>query len=127
MSRNGSKPPVSSGRKASEQRDSDLWAALERTFLHFYPGADDASEDARAFDFAFHMLDWKDDLLDLAKLMQRPGAASDDEWADTVFGFVLHVSGHLAAAAKLLGVEPVKFDIPKSKRRTRRKPAVTSR
>lgn len=113
ISRNGNK------RLMTHDQKRLIKAALERVFRHHRPEAGPASEDARTYDFVFHMTDWYEDLVRLADAMQEPGDKSSAEWREAVIGFVVHASGHLLAATELTRFEPVKFDIPKRKRRAR--------
>lgn len=116
MSRNGSKPPRSKMTEAQERR---IRASLEKVFRQLQQ-AGPASKDPRTYDFVFHMTDWYCDLVALARVMQHPEGKDEDEWFDAVFGFLLHTSGHLLAAAKLAEIEPVEFEMPTAKQRTRK-------
>ena len=101
---------------------------LEKTFRRHHEAAGPASQDQRTHDFVFHMTDWYSDLIRLAKLMEHPERWSDREWNEVVYGFVIHVSGHLAAAAHIAGIEPIQFHVPTSKgARRRRKTSIVSR
>jgi hypothetical protein len=71
-----------------------------------------AGEDERTRDFCFHMTDWANDLEALHRLLEHPEQFTSDQVFDVVYGFLIHASGHIAAAAKLAGVKPVEFEIP---------------
>jgi hypothetical protein len=100
--------------KAQEQKIKD---ALERTFRRMRERAGPATKDRRTYDFVFHMADWYEDLIKLAKVMEQPEGKTSDQWHDAVAGFLIHVSGHLLAAAKIADIEPIEFEIPKSPKR----------
>jgi hypothetical protein len=55
----------------------------------------------RQDDFVFHMLDWKDDLEQLAALYSRPEHFSPEEVHKIVQAFMYHASSHIVAAARL--------------------------
>jgi hypothetical protein len=117
MLRNGNKLPEWKMSKAQEQK---IKTALERSFRHMREGMGPASEDMRTHDFVFHMTDWYNDLVKLARLMQRPEGKSAEEWRDAVAGFLFHVSGHLLAATKIANIEPIEFEMPVAKKKTRK-------
>ena len=58
-------------------------------------------------DIAFHMTDWKENLLELVHLYDSPGKLSNDQIQDIVIKFLAHVPNHLAAAKKLVGLGPI--------------------
>ena len=64
-------------------------------------------------DIAFHMTDWKEDLLALVHLYESPAELSNDEIQDLIIEFLAHVPNHVAAAKKLAGLGPIEdvFDI----------------
>ena len=117
MLRNGNKRQAS---KMSEAQQRKIEAALEKVFRDHNEEAGPASRDRRTHDFIFHMTDWYGDLLRLAKVMEHPEGKSDHEWDDAVYGFLIHVSGHLTTAAKIADIEPVQFEIPIAKSKPRR-------
>jgi hypothetical protein len=98
-------------------------AALEKALRAFNENAGPAGKDRRTHEFVFHMTDWYGELVSLAGLMQNPDGKSDEEWARTVFDFLAHVSGHVVAAAKIVDVKPVEFELPAVSPRTGRKTA----
>ena len=53
-------------------------------------------------DFAFHMTDWKDDLLQLANWFKRPDSIDDESSSRLIVGFLYHVIPHLNRAGQLL-------------------------
>lgn len=121
MSRNGKKQlgfKISEALTGAQERK--IVAALERMFRDHNEGAGPMDQDGRTHDFVFHMVDWYDDLMRLAKVMKNPETASDDKWSDAVNRFLIHVSGHVAAAAKIAGHEPVDFELPRAKPNSRR-------
>jgi hypothetical protein len=65
-------------------------------------------------DFVFHMTDWIDDLQELADLYKKPESKSSREVFDVVYGFLSHAMSHIHAAAKLIDIKPVRFDIKKT-------------
>jgi hypothetical protein len=67
------------------------------------------------YDFVFHMTDWIDDLYELADLYKKPENKSYDEIHSAVYGFLSHAMSHIHAAAKLIDIKPVRFDIKKVK------------
>src|SRR5579859_2112627 len=60
-----------------------------------------------ARDVAFHMTDWIDDLESLHRLCAEPEAFSPKDVESLLWGFLVHVPAHLAAAAKLYTGVPV--------------------
>lgn len=90
--------------------DPRVVQALERYFRECGGGPKDT--DPRTADFCFHMTDWVDDLRALHSLYERPHAATTEEWQEALSAFLLHASGHILAAAKLSGHEPVDFHTP---------------
>ncbi len=54
-----------------------------------------------AYDVAFHMTDWLDDLEAYHRFCSNPTALSDDEVNRLLIQFLIHVPNHLAAAGKL--------------------------
>jgi hypothetical protein len=54
-----------------------------------------------ARDVAFHMTDWLDDLTAFHRFCADPEALTDQQLADLLMAFLVHVPNHLAAAAKL--------------------------
>jgi hypothetical protein len=58
-------------------------------------------------DIAFHMTDWKEDLLDMVHLYEHVGELSNEQVQRLVIGFLVHVPNHVAAARKLAGVGPI--------------------
>lgn len=59
------------------------------------------------------MTDWLSDLKEWSEFCHNPSALSDDEVLDLLTGFLCHVPGHVAAAAKLTIDQPVRdiFDV----------------
>ena len=60
-----------------------------------------------ADDIAFHMTDWKENLLQIIQLHESPTLLSDDQVQNIVLDFLAHVPNHLAAAKKLSGSGPI--------------------
>jgi len=54
-----------------------------------------------AFDVAFHMTDWLEDLEQYRAFLLNPQSLGDDELNQLLIGFLVHVPNHLAAASKL--------------------------
>ena len=55
----------------------------------------------------FHMTDWVADLERLFQFFSDPAALTEDSIEELLYGFLLHVPNHVAAASKLLTGEPV--------------------
>jgi len=53
-------------------------------------------------DFAFHMTDWKGDLVKLASWFRRPESLDDEESSRLIVGFLYHVIPHLNRSGQLL-------------------------
>jgi hypothetical protein len=96
--------------------DPHLTKGLERCFRQLCGGRA-IGQDARTRDFCFHMTDWIQDLRALHDLFENPEAASPAQWDKVVSAFLIHASGHVTAAAKLAGFQPVEFDLPVKPRR----------
>lgn len=60
-----------------------------------------------AADIAFHMTDWYDQLEEVHEFFQHPERLSAAEVSKLLFGFLIHVPNHVAAAKKLLTDEGV--------------------
>lgn len=58
--------------------------------------------ETRRHDFIFHMIDWKDDLKQVAGLFENPEIMDEDAAATLLVGFMYHALPHLNAAGKLL-------------------------
>ena len=122
MSRNGKKKlgfKISKSLSGGQERK--IVETLERMFREHNEGAGPIDQDARTYDFVFHMLDWYDDLIRLARVMKNPEVADEEQWSEAVNGFLIHASGHVAAAARIAGHEPIEFELPKRKSRVRKK------
>lgn len=63
-------------------------------------------DDATRADIAFHMTDWRTDLEEIIRLYSED-EISGEEVENTVFGFLIHVPNHVAAAKKLIGLGPM--------------------
>lgn len=83
------------------ENTADLRKVIARAFAALIEDPKIASE------IAFHMTDWDNDLKDLLELYESPSSFSDDEIQDRLFGFLIHVPNHVAAAKKLAGLGPV--------------------
>ena len=94
--------------------------ALQKVFRKLVDGAGPTGEDRQTADFVFQMSDWRDDLLALADLMKNPSGKSARQWNEAVASFLIHASGHVAAASRLAGFEPIEFNLPKRPGRSRR-------
>lgn len=64
--------------------------------------------DERASDFAFHMVDWADDLEELMGLYSNPGERTDEEISVSLHRILVHIPNHIAAAGKILTDLPVR-------------------
>lgn len=88
---------------------------LEKLLESIYDGAREgqrtelppAEYERRRHDFVFHMLDWKDDLEQLARCYRDPNGHDEESASALVIGFLVHVLPHLSEAGRLLldGVE----------------------
>jgi hypothetical protein len=56
---------------------------------------------AQEREFVFHMLDWRNDLEQLALLYSSPGRFSTDQAHEIIQAFLYHASSHIVAAARL--------------------------
>jgi len=54
-----------------------------------------------AYDVAFHMTDWSDDLIRLWAFCEDPDSLSLEEIDEMLMDLLVHVPNHLAAAARL--------------------------
>lgn len=63
--------------------------------------------DQQAFDSAFHMLDWLDDLRAFAAFCEQPDSYTDEQLHKLLTSFLIHVPNHVAAAAKIYADYPV--------------------
>lgn len=122
MSRSGKKKlAFRFSESLSESHQRRIVAALERIFRDRGEGAGSIEEDARTHDFVFHLVDWYDDLVRFAKVMKNPDGADDEERSESVLRFLIHASGHVAAAARIAGHEPIEFKLPKRRSAARRR------
>ena len=65
--------------------------------------ASDTSHDRSGVDdIAFHMTDWIADLERFHAVCTTPDAFTAEEISDVLYGFLIHVPNHVAAAGKLL-------------------------
>jgi hypothetical protein len=76
--------------------------ALGRVFDSFREAKDRKAHSKKKADFVFHMTDWMSDLEELYRLYHHPNEIEKKASRQIVFGFVLHATGHLNAAARLL-------------------------
>jgi hypothetical protein len=60
-----------------------------------------------AWDVAFHMLDWHDDLIELLRYFKNPDSLTAEQVNDLLMDFLIHVPNHLAAAKVLHTCMPV--------------------
>jgi len=77
------------------EQHQEVWTRIEESAL-----ARGLSE-TEAFDVAFHMLDWHNDLADLISFMKHPKSLTIEELEEMLAGFLIHAPNHIAAAAKL--------------------------
>lgn len=56
----------------------------------------------RRHDFIFHMMDWKDDLEQLAELFKHPDRLDADAASTFLIGLLYHVVPHINAAGRLM-------------------------
>jgi hypothetical protein len=61
-----------------------------------------------AREIAFHMTDWRSNLLELIKIYDESEDLSNDEIYKILLKFLAHVPDHVAAAKKLIGMGPIK-------------------
>ena len=60
-----------------------------------------------AWDVGFHMTDWIEDQIALAELYRNIETANNDDIQSVLMRYLAHVSEHVAAAKKLIGVGSV--------------------
>ena len=60
-----------------------------------------------AYDIAFHMTDWLEDMSELNKFYIYPESYNSKQVTDLLMKFLLHAPNHLAAAHKLFTKEPI--------------------
>jgi hypothetical protein len=75
---------------------------LARAFDSFREAKNKKEHAKKKADFVFHMTDWMSDLEKLYRLYHHPNEIEKKASNQIVFGFVLHATGHLNAAARLL-------------------------
>jgi hypothetical protein len=82
---------------------SDQDALKDQLTVAFEELADRAQPDfgERQQDFVFHMLDWKDDLRNLATLYSEPERFTAAQASSIVQAFLYHAVSHAVAAARL--------------------------
>ncbi|MFG0315116.1 MAG: hypothetical protein ACF8LL_13150 [Phycisphaerales bacterium] len=78
-----------------EDKVNPMLARIERV------AKDQGLTDQEAFDSAFHMLDWLDDLRAFAAFCENPDSYTDEQLHQMLTGFLIHVPNHVAAAAKI--------------------------
>lgn len=59
-------------------------------------------------DIAFHMTDWRSDLVKYAEFCSHPDDYTDNDVVELLMQFLVHVPNHVAAAAKLYADSPVR-------------------
>lgn len=64
-------------------------------------------EQAIAWDIAFHLTDWADDLNEIIRLYEQAQPLTDDEIRAIIYPILAHMPNHLAAAKKLSGMGPI--------------------
>lgn len=94
---------------------------LERFYRDWCEGRADA---ASAHEFTFHMTDWTGDLQALYELFENPEAVSAEQFEQVLYGFLIHASGHILAAAEMVDVEPVRFNQSSKKKPSKRRSAI---
>ena len=101
--------------QATRKRLERLLAAVYNEYQRLDPPAVNA--ECRR-DFVFHMMDWIEDLRQLADLYRHPEQIDRDQAEKIVSGFLIHVTAHVMEAARLmLNYEPgYIFDSPKPKK-----------
>ncbi len=72
-------------------------------------------------DFAFHMVDWVDELEILAKMYANPSKYDMVAWKNGVNGFLIHVIGHLLKACEIYGFISDPFMVLKEPRRKKKR------
>ncbi len=85
---------------------------LQKIFISY------GGKEKDAWDFAFHMLDWDEDLERLYGVYSNPGRLTNKK-GDAVFRFLIHATYHLMEAYRLLrGEECVNIFAPNYKQPT---------
>ena len=69
--------------------------------------------EAVAKEIAFHITDWKENLVDLVEIYDLEERLSNEQIEQIIIRFLAHVPNHVAAAKKLIGLGPVEdvFDV----------------
>lgn len=62
----------------------------------------------QAFDAAFHMLDWLDDLRAFGAFCEQPDSYTDEQLHTLLNNFLIHVQNQIAATAKIYADSPVR-------------------
>ena len=88
--------------KKESARKSALTRKLREAFLRIAEVRPEPG-DKRQHDFVFHMLDWEEDLVQLAKFYSEPASFSPRDIRRLLRGFLHHVPNHLIQAARLGG------------------------
>ena len=105
-------------RRRREQPATRAWLLRQKLRAAFERIADSdvdrRTRRQRREDFAFHMIDWMDDLFQLAKLYRSPHRHSQREFDRILSGFLIHAPAHIIQAARLgawfsdvFGPEPI--------------------
>ena len=85
---------------------------VRKQLQKIYEGAHEPSEHGYAdkkAEFVFHMLDWKDDLDELANAYSNAESMSDEAFEKAVTSFLYHAAPHIVEAAKLYDYLPKPF------------------
>jgi hypothetical protein len=84
------------------EHHKEVWSRIEESAL-----ACGLSE-TEAFDVAFHMLDWHNNLADLISFLEHPESLTNEGLEEMLSAFLTHAPNHIAAAAKLYNGEGLK-------------------
>lgn len=85
----------------------DVWRRIEEAALSH------GLSEKLAYEVAFHMLDWHQDLAKLVAFMESPESQTTEDLEKMLLDFLIHVPNHIAAAGKLytgIGVADI-FDV----------------
>jgi hypothetical protein len=89
-----------------KRASAQLIALLHKVYDSWNEPSDSADYVLRRDEFVFHMTDWLSDLEEIDRLYQNPESADAEQASQFIFGFLVHVTPHLRAAARaLLGEE----------------------
>jgi len=99
-------------------REQRLFEAIRRAYGGHLSGSAPGADGPPDFEFAFHMTDWIEDFDQLKRMYDAPEAYTRQQWREALFGFLIHVSGHMLRAAELTDTLSDPFDVMERCRKT---------